>query len=68
VGFGVRQHARPESISKRVPSTTLTADQQLRLWKFDSAKWLVRQTTEMIGLRSWLAVRDDFRNWIVTAV
>jgi hypothetical protein len=25
VGFGVRQHARPESISKRAPSTTRTS-------------------------------------------
>jgi hypothetical protein len=25
VGFGMRQHARPESISKRARSTTLTS-------------------------------------------
>jgi hypothetical protein len=45
----------------------LTPDQQFRLWKFDYPKWLVPQTTELIGFRGWLGVRDDFRNWLVHA-
>jgi hypothetical protein len=49
------------------PSNARSTDQQLTLWKFESAKWPVLQTTEMIGFRAWLGVRDDFRNWLLTA-
>jgi hypothetical protein len=45
----------------------LTADKQLGLETFDSAKWLVLQTVGVMGFRARLGVRDGIRNWLLTA-
>jgi len=39
--------------------------QQLRLWKFDTVKWLDVQLVENTWFKKWLAALDDFRNWLI---